>query len=130
MVEQEMVDLPLDRHLVEIAFIRRRACRLAAADPHARPRRGRPDDHHDGRCPARRRTSRLYANDVLDELRLIVADLAPVSDRCLGLLELHASLASDRQNTANRQLAAVATVFLPITLVVSLLWDELDVLVR
>ena len=67
----------------------------------------------------------LYANDVLDELRLIVADLAAVSDRCLGLLGLHASLASNRQNAASRQLAAVATVFLPITFVVGLLRHEL-----
>ena len=73
--------------------------------------------------------SLLYANDVLDELRLIVADLAAVSDRCLGLLGLHASLASNRQNAASRQLAAVATVFLPITFVVGFFGMNFDVLV-
>ena len=126
-VEQEMVGEPRDAHLVEIAAIRRRADWLRRTLTPGRDTAARTTIVMS--LPGASDESLLYANDVLDELRLIVADLAAVSDRCLGLLGLHASLASNRQNAASRQLAAVATVFLPITFVVGFFGMNFDVLV-
>jgi magnesium transporter len=57
----------------------------------------------------------LYAEDIDDELRQIVADLTAIEDRCTGLLGLHASLASKHLASVSRRLAAVATIFLPIS---------------
>ena len=124
-VEQEMVGEPLDSHLVEIADIRRQADWLRRTLTPGRDMAARSTIVMS--LPGASDESLLYANDVLDELRLIVADLAAVSDRCLGLLGLHASLASNRQNAASRQLAAVATVFLPITFVVGFFGMNFDV---
>jgi magnesium transporter len=57
----------------------------------------------------------LYAEDIDDELRQIVADLTAIEDRCTGLLGLHASLVSKHLAVVSRRLAAVATIFLPIS---------------
>jgi magnesium transporter len=126
MVEQEMVGEPRDDHLVEIARIRRSADTLRRTLTPGRDVAARMTVVMS--LPGASDDTLLYANDVLDELRLIVADLAAVSDRCLGLLGLHASFASNRQNAASRQLAAVATVFLPITFVVGFFGMNFDVL--
>jgi magnesium transporter len=72
----------------------------------------------------------LYAADVSDELQLIVADLNGVNERSLGLLGLHTSLTSNSQGVASRQLAAIATVFLPITFVVGFFGMNFSVLVN
>lgn len=72
----------------------------------------------------------LYAGDIADELRLIVGDLAAVGDSCVAALALHASLANNRQADASRRLAAVATVFLPVTFVVGFFGMNFDVLIN
>ncbi len=57
----------------------------------------------------------LYAEDINDELQQIVADLAAIEDRCTALLGLHASLVNKHLAMVSRRLAAVATIFLPIS---------------
>jgi magnesium transporter len=57
----------------------------------------------------------LYAEDINDELNQIVADLTAIEDRCTALLGLHASLASKHLAVVSRRLAAVATIFLPVS---------------
>jgi magnesium transporter len=57
----------------------------------------------------------LYAEDIDDELREVVASLTAIEERCAGLLALHASLASKHLAAVSRRLAAVATIFLPIS---------------
>jgi magnesium transporter len=44
-----------------------------------------------------------------------VAGLAAIEERCVALLALHASLASKHVAVVSRRLAAVATIFLPIS---------------
>lgn len=44
-----------------------------------------------------------------------MADLTAIEERCSGLLTLHASLASKQLAVVSRRLAAVATIFLPIS---------------
>lgn len=59
-----------------------------------------------------------------------MADLAAISERCLGLLGLHTSLSSNSQGVASRQLAAIATIFLPITFIVGFFGMNFSVLVN
>jgi magnesium transporter len=59
--------------------------------------------------------TQLYADDISDELQQVVANLTAVEERCVALLALHASLASKHLATVSRRLAAVATIFLPIS---------------
>jgi magnesium transporter len=57
----------------------------------------------------------LYAEDINDELQQVVADFTAIEERCAALLVLHASLASKHLAVVSRRLAAVATIFLPIS---------------
>jgi magnesium transporter len=59
--------------------------------------------------------TRLYAEDISDELQQVVASLAAIEERCIALLALHASLASKHLAVVSRRLATVATIFLPIS---------------
>jgi magnesium transporter len=57
----------------------------------------------------------LYVEDLSDELQRIVADLTAIEERCITLLGLQASLAGNHLAVVSRRLAAVATIFLPIS---------------
>jgi magnesium transporter len=57
----------------------------------------------------------LYADDISDQLQQAVAGLTAIEERCSALLVLHASLASKHLAVVSRRLAAVATIFLPIS---------------
>jgi magnesium transporter len=127
-VEAAMLIEPRDEHLAEIIAIHQRADVLRRTLTPGRDLAARslvalslPGDTTD---------ATLYATDLADELRLIVADLAAVGERCIAALGLHASLANNRQAEASRQFAAVATVFLPVTFVVGFFGMNFDVLVN
>jgi magnesium transporter len=64
--------------------------------------------------------TQLYAEDINDELQQVVADFSGIEERCSGLLGLHASLASKHLAVVSRRLAAVATIFLPISFLAGL----------
>jgi magnesium transporter len=66
--------------------------------------------------------TQLYAEDI-NELQQAVADFSGIEDRCTGLLGLHASLASKHLAVVSRRLAAVATIFLPISFLVGF-WGQ------
>jgi magnesium transporter len=127
-VEEEMIVDPQDRHLAEITEVRR------AAELHGRVLTPGRDlavrTSIVTSIPGASADAALYASDIADEMRLIVGDLAAIGDRCLAALGLHASLMNNRQAAASRQLAAVATVFLPITFVVGFFGMNFDVLVN
>jgi hypothetical protein len=57
--------------------------------------------------------TRLYAEDIDDELQQVVAEFTAIQERSAALLVLHASLASKRVAVVSRRLADVATIFLP-----------------
>lgn len=73
--------------------------------------------------------TQLYAEDINDQLQQAVADFSGIEERCSGLLGLHASLASKHLAVVSRRLAAVATIFLPISFLVGFWGQNFSVLV-
>ena len=57
-----------------------------------------------------------------------MADFTAIEERCAALLVLHASLASKHLAVVSRRLAAVATIFLPISFLASFWGQNFDVL--
>ncbi|MGA9278694.1 magnesium transporter CorA family protein [Ilumatobacter sp.] len=127
-VERAMLDDSSDEHLSEIVDIQRIADDLRRTVAGGRDVAARskvavsmPGDTAD---------AAIYTGDLTDELSLIVDDLASVGERCIAALGLNASLASNRQAIASRQLATVATVFLPVTFVVGFFGMNFEVLIN
>ena len=108
-LEQRVLREADDEELAEITAIRHRAAvsrriitpgrELAARMPLILSLPGTTSDTH------------LYAEDIDDELRELVASLTAIEERCVALLALHASLASKHLAGVSRRLAAVATFF-------------------
>ena len=57
-----------------------------------------------------------------------MADFAAIEERCVALLGLHAALASKHLATVSRRLAAVATIFLPISFLAGFWGQNFNVL--
>jgi len=72
--------------------------------------------------------TQLYADDITDELQHVVADLTAIEERCITLLGLHASLAGNHLASVSRRLAAVATIFLPISFLAGFWGENFNVL--
>jgi magnesium transporter len=72
--------------------------------------------------------TQLYADDISDELQQAVAGLAAIEQRCVALLALHASLAGKHLAVVSRRLAAVATIFLPISFLAGFFGQNFSVL--
>ena len=125
-LEQRVLREADDQELAEITAIRGRAGEirriltpgrdLAARTPLIQSLPGATSD------------TQLYAEDINDELRQVVADFTLLEERCIALLALHASLASKHVATVSRRLAAVATIFLPISFLAGFWGQNFDVL--
>lgn len=61
-------------------------------------------------------------------MQRVVSDLTGLEERCIRVLSLHASLVGNRVAGVSRRLAAVATVFLPVSFVASYFGQNFDVL--
>ena len=72
--------------------------------------------------------TQLYAQDINDEIQHIVADLTAIEERCISLLGLHASIAGNHLAVVSRRLAAVATIFLPISFLAGFWGENFNVL--
>jgi magnesium transporter len=72
--------------------------------------------------------TQLYAEDINGEIQHIVADLTAIEERCISLLGLHASLAGNHLAVVSRRLAAVATIFLPISFLAGFWGENFNVL--
>jgi magnesium transporter len=57
-----------------------------------------------------------------------VADFTAIEERCIALLGLHAALASKHVASVSRRLAAVATIFLPISFLAGFSGQNFNVL--
>jgi magnesium transporter len=57
-----------------------------------------------------------------------VLNLAAIEERCISLLGLHASLAGNHLAVVSRRLAAVATIFLPISFLAGFWGENFNVL--
>lgn len=128
MIEKEMLGDPRDEYLTEISSIRERADSLRRMLTPGRDLAAR--SLVASSLPGEDLDAAIYISDIADELRLIVNDLAAVGERAVAVIGLHASLATNRQAAAGQQLAAVATIFLPITFVVGFFGMNFDVLVN
>ncbi len=78
--------------------------------------------------PATTSETQLYAEDISDQLQQVLAGLAAIEERCGALLVLHASLASKHLAVVSRRLAAVATIFLPISFLAGFFGQNFNVL--
>jgi magnesium transporter len=78
--------------------------------------------------PGANSETQLYAEDIYDESQRVVADLTAIEERCITLLGLHASLAGNHLAVVSRRLAAVATIFLPISFFAGLWGENFNVL--
>ena len=125
-LEQRVLHEANDQELAEITAIRHRAAvtrriltpgrDLAARTPLIQS------------LPGATSETQLYADDINDELQQVVADLAAIEERCAALLVLHASLASKHLAVVSRRLAAVATIFLPISFLAGFWGQNFNVL--
>jgi magnesium transporter len=115
------------------------AIRLNAKFPFQAPGRGEPEDPHPRPGPRDRTPliqslpganseTLLYAEDINNELHQIVVDLTGIDDRCTALLSLPASLVCKHLAVVSRRLAAVATIFLPISFLAGFWGQNFDVL--
>ncbi len=126
-LEASVLEEPTDDQLAAIARVKQQSTVLRRALTPGRDLSGRSAALHD--LPGLTDDDMLYAADINDELHELVADLSAISERSLGLLGLHASITSNRQGAASRQLAVVATIFLPITFVVGFFGMNFNVLI-
>jgi magnesium transporter len=112
-LEQRVLHQADDQELAEIAAIRRRAAVTRRVLTPGRDLAGRTPLIQS--LPGATSETRLYAEDISDELQQIVADFTAIEERGAALLVLHASLASKHLGVVSRRLADVATIFLPIS---------------
>jgi magnesium transporter len=72
--------------------------------------------------------TQIYVEDLSDELQRFVTDLTAIEERCITLLSLQASLAGNHLAVVSRRLAAVATIFLPISFLAGFWGENFNVL--
>ena len=125
-LEQRVLHEADDRELAEITVIQRRAMGMRRIVTPARDLAARKPLIQS--LPGTTSETQLYAEDINDELQQAVADLTVIEERCAALLVLHASLASKHLAVVSRRLAAVATIFLPISFLAGFWGQNFDVL--
>ena len=125
-LEQRVLHEADDRELAEITVIQRRAMGMRRIVTPARDLAARKPLIQS--LPGTTSETQLYAEDINDELQQAVADLTAIEERCAALLVLHASLASKHLAVVSRRLAAVATIFLPISFLAGFWGQNFDVL--
>ena len=125
-LEQRVLREADDRELAEITAIRRRAGMTRRIITPGRDLAARTPLIQS--LPGATSETRLYAEDINDELHQVVADFAAIEERCVGLLGLHAAPANKHLAAVSRRLAAVATIFLPIAFLAGFWGQNFDVL--
>ena len=112
-LEQRVLREADDQELAEITAIRRRAAVIRRSVTPGRDLAARMPLILS--LPGTTSDTQPYAEDISDQLQQAVAGLTAIEERCAALLALHASLASKHLAVVSRRLAAVATIFLPIS---------------
>ena len=125
-LEQRVLREADDQELAEITAIRHQAAVLRRTVTPGRDLAARMPLIMS--LPGTTSETQLYAEDISDELQQVVAGLAAIGERCVTLLALHASLASKHLAVVNRRLAAVATIFLPISFLAGFFGQNFSVL--
>jgi magnesium transporter len=125
-LEQQVLHEADDQELAEITAIRQRAGVIRRVLTPGRDLAARMPLILS--LPGTTGDTQLYAEDISDELRQLVADFTLIEERCVAQLALHASLASKHLATVSRRLAAVATIFLPIAFLAGFWGQNFNVL--
>jgi magnesium transporter len=125
-LEQRVLRDADELELAEITDIRRRAAVIRRTLTPGRDLAARTPLIQS--LPGATSETQLYAEDINDELQQVVADFTAIEDRCVGLLGLHAALANKHLAAVSRRLAAIATIFLPISFLAGFWGQNFDVL--
>jgi len=125
-LEQRVLREANDQELAEITAIRRRAAATRRTVTPGRDLAARMPLILT--LPGTTSETQLYADDISDQLQQVVAGLASIEERCVALLALHASLSSKHLAVVSRRLAAVATIFLPISFLAGFFGQNFSVL--
>jgi magnesium transporter len=125
-LEQRVLREADDEELAEITAIRHRAAVIRRTVTPGRDLAARMPLILS--LPGTTSETQLYAEDISDQLHQVVASLAAIDERCSALLVLHASLASKHLAVVSRRLAAVATIFLPISFLAGFFGQNFNVL--
>jgi magnesium transporter len=125
-LEQRVLREADDQELAEITAIRRRAAVIRRTVTPGRDLSARMPLILS--LPGTTSETQLYAEDINDELQQVVADFTLIEERCVALLALHASLASKHPAVVSRRLAAVTTIFLPISFLAGFWGQNFNVL--
>jgi magnesium transporter len=125
-LEQRVLREADDEELAEITAIRHRAAVIRRILTPGRDLAARTPLIQS--LPGATSETRLYAEDISDELQQVVADFTAIEERCIALLGLHAALASKHVASVSRRLAAVATIFLPISFLAGFWGENFNVL--
>jgi magnesium transporter len=125
-LEQRVLHKADDQELAEITEIRHRAAVIRRTVTPGRDLAARMPLILS--LPGTTSDTQLYADDISDELQQTVASLTVIEERRVALLALHASLASKHLATVSRRLAAVATIFLPISFLAGFWGQNFNVL--
>ena len=125
-LEQQVLREADDQELAEITAIRRRAAVIRRILTPGRDLAARTPLIQS--LPGATGETQLYAEDINDELQQVVADFTAIEERCIALLGLHAALASKHVASVSRRLAAVATIFLPVSFVAGFWGQNFNVL--
>jgi magnesium transporter len=125
-LEQRVLHEADDEELAEITAIRHRAAMIRRIVTPGRDLSARMPLILS--LPGTTSETQLYAEDINDELQQAVAGLTAIEERCSALLVLHASLASKHLAVVSRRLAAVATIFLPISFLAGFWGQNFNVL--
>jgi magnesium transporter len=126
-LEQRVLREADDQELAEITAIRHQAAVLRRTLTPGRDLAARAPVIQS--LPGATSETQLYAEDINDELQQVVAGLTTIEERCIALLALHAALASKHTAAVSRRLAAVATIFLPISFLAGFFGQNFNVLV-
>jgi magnesium transporter len=126
-LEQRVLHEADDEELAEITTIRHRASVIRRTLTPGRDLAARVPLIQS--LPGATSETQLYAEDIGDQLQQAVAGFSALEERCIALLALHAALSSKHLAVVSRRLAAVATIFLPISFLAGFFGQNFSVLV-
>jgi magnesium transporter len=115
-IEDEMLDRPSDRHVHEILKMRRRLAILRKAVGPERDLFGRLTGGV-SELPGMTPEAERYFRDVYDHLYRLAEMIDTYRELSTGAIDVYMSSASNRLGNVTKQLAVIATIFLPLTFI-------------
>jgi magnesium transporter len=116
-LEREVLERPSERTVAHLYRLRRELAHLRRM---ISPQREVLNRLSWDSFPVVREDSRPYFREVYDRLSRVLDQIDNLRDLAVGALETYLSIVNNRLNETMRWLAAVSTLFLPLTLVASI----------